>query len=194
VSRYKLIRSTGANRPLHSKPPPRSQRVRNTKPKPFNPGDPLFGRQPGMRNTLTGLRQTARCASLYKRVLDLNPAPRHNLCVQRIQQSDRLLNAITPNSPSALLPSTRAKWRSSLSACSRTLEKGLTQADIVRDAMLQQLSTREPICLLCIPCAASQTVFRFRVICNLGYDCASRGCPGGCTMCQAGLAAFPSNM
>ena len=32
-------------------------------------------------------------------------------------------------------PSTRAKWRSSLSACSRALEKGLTQADIVRDAM-----------------------------------------------------------
>jgi len=33
----------------------------------------------------------------------------------------------------------RAKWRSSLSACSSALEKGLTRADIVRDAMFRQV-------------------------------------------------------
>jgi len=34
-------------------------------------------------------------------------------------------------------PPMRAKWRSSLSACSGALEKCLTRADIVRDAMSQ---------------------------------------------------------
>jgi hypothetical protein len=33
----------------------------------------------------------------------------------------------------------RAKWRSCLSACSSALEKCLTRADIVRDAILRQL-------------------------------------------------------
>jgi hypothetical protein len=32
----------------------------------------------------------------------------------------------------------RAKWRSSLSACSSALEKCLTRTDIVRDAMFRQ--------------------------------------------------------
>jgi hypothetical protein len=45
-------------------------------------------------------------------------------------------------------PSTRAKWRSSLSACSSALEKCLTRADIVREAIYQQLGLE---CVRCWP-------------------------------------------
>src|ERR1700680_2023518 len=41
-------------------------------------------------------------------------------------------------------PSPRAKWRSSLSAGSSVLEKCLTRADIVREAILQQSPRSSP--------------------------------------------------
>src|SRR5271155_3041204 len=40
-------------------------------------------------------------------------------------------------------PSTRAKWRSSLSACHGSARKGLDTADIVREAIYQHL----PLCI-----------------------------------------------
>lgn len=52
---------------------------------------------------------------------------------------------LTPNSNPLrsrviVIALTIPKWRSSLSACCRVLEKCLTRADIVREAILRQLS------------------------------------------------------